>query len=388
MAISGGGIAGLSLAAVLAERGMSVRVFERFAEQNLGAGIICFPNACWVLRRFGLESAVKRLAGTPVIMRRMDSAGEVLVDVPLALINRHMGAPSYAVLRADLHRVLSDFARERGVQIESGCEVEGVSPDGLLLLRDGRAVEADWIIGADGRMDSPLRCYVVGDNRPKYGGFVNWIGVARAEREVFDPEVVFDVWGCGERFGVVPISRRLAYFAGGARAEIKAPVQRDIMNTLRERFDVWPEPVAAAVAWADPESLREIYVHDHDPMQIWHRDQVLLVGDAAHAPLPTSGQGACQALEDASMVADLLDKGVDTAPEIFFSAFTERRRDKANAIITSGRGFARTVFSDDPAFVAQRNEQSRAADPMQAALAMAGLWSRDLRTAGLSGAGA
>jgi 2-polyprenyl-6-methoxyphenol hydroxylase-like FAD-dependent oxidoreductase len=230
-------------------------------------------------------------------------------------------------------------------------------------------------------MESPLRRYVLGENRARYGGFVNWIGVARSKEDVFDPDVVFDVWGCGERFGVVPIGARLAYFAGGAVAELAQASQQSLLPMLRERFANWPSPVGEALAAATSGSMREIYVHDHDPIDVWHRNNVLLVGDAAHAPLPTSGQGACQALEDAFHISQLMDQGAALEPAEFFSRFTALRREKTRAIIAAGRGFAGMVFNADPALVARRNQQSRQSNFSAAAAGMAQLWSQGLPTA-------
>lgn len=381
IAIAGGGIAGLSVAAVLAERGHTVRVFERHAGDSTGGGVVCFPNATLVLRRLGVEDDLRAVAGTPRTMRRMSKHGEHLGDLPLATIDESIGAPSYSVLRRDLHRLLSELARERGVELETSSEVLGVSADERLVLKDGRHIAADWLIGADGRMSSPLRRYVLGHNEPRYGGFVNWVGIARADEDVFDRELVLDLWGSGERFGLVPITRRTAYFAGGALAPLGKASQQDLLHLLKARFGAWPKPVGDALAAADSASLREIYVHDHDPVDVWHRGRVLLVGDAAHAPLPTSGQGACQAIEDAFHLGSLLDQGAPSAPAEFFPLFTARRRGKANAIIAAGRAFAAMIFDADPERVAERDRRSRQTDFSQAALAMAALWSKSLPVA-------
>jgi 2-polyprenyl-6-methoxyphenol hydroxylase-like FAD-dependent oxidoreductase len=207
---------------------------------------------------------------------------------------------------------------------------------------------------------------------------VNWIGVAESEEDVFDPHVAVDVWGRGERFGIVPITSRVAYFAGGALSPLGEARQEALLPMLRARFAQWPDPVRVILAKAIPDSLREIYVHDHDPIDTWHRGKVLLVGDAAHAPLPTSGQGACQALEDAFHIAQLMDQGADLAPSVFFPRFVEVRRAKANAIIAAGRGFAGVVFNSEPGFVTKRNRQSQQSDLSAAAEGMARLWSMGL----------
>ncbi|AUX26521.1 monooxygenase [Sorangium cellulosum] len=373
--ISGGGIAGLSAAGVLAQRGHDVRVFERReGPSTLGAGIVSFPNATRVLRSFGLEEEVRGVAGTPRTMRRMSDRGERLGDLPLSVINERLGAPSYSILRADLHEILTRFAEQSGATVEYSRRVTGVAEGGAVLLSDGRRLEADWVLGADGRMSSPLRKFVLGDNQARYGGFVSWIGVARSAEHVFDPHTVLDVWGCGERFGIVPISSRLAYFAGAAAMPRAAAHRSSIGPMLAERFSAWPQPVQETIRCADADSLREIYVHDHDPIDLWHRQRVLLIGDAAHAPLPTSGQGACQALEDAWHLGRLLDDGVPQAPSELFPRFTAVRREKANAIIGAGRGFAAMLFNPDPAFVSERNRRSRQTNFAEAAQGMAKLW--------------
>src|SRR6478735_2646922 len=85
------------------------------------------------------------------------------------------------------------------------------------------------------------------------------------------------------------------------------------------RFRISGGQASALVAWRfDPNwciglrptlenAIRLIAVHDLEPLHTWSRANVLLVGDAAHAPLPTSGQGACQALEDAWHLVRCLD---------------------------------------------------------------------------------
>src|SRR5690606_28864415 len=171
---------------------------------------------------------IRARAGTPRTMRRLSQDGEALGDLPIAAIDERLGAPSYSILRADLHAILEGFARESGAQVEYSARVVDVTTPGRLVLADGRQLEGDWVLGADGRMSSPTRQFVYGERQARYGGFVNWIGVARSDEDVFDPHTVVDVWGCGERFGVVPISARVAYFAGGAALPPNAPSQESI----------------------------------------------------------------------------------------------------------------------------------------------------------------
>lgn len=385
IAALGGGIAGLSAAIALRLRGHEVEVYERDeAPRGVGAGIVCWPNATFVLRALGLGEVLERIGGRVRAMRRLDAAGSELGVLDLDALERGMGAPSYSILRRDLHQALLERALELGARVEFGCALRALEPGpaGGVCARvgeEGRAVEADLLLGAEGRMRSLARRYVSGSDAPVYQGFVNWVGVFEGPDELFADLAVRDYWGLGQRFGIVPISPRAAYWAGGeARAE-PAPKQRSgLRELLLERFAGWPEPIQSVLRGAERAqgAINEVYVYDHDPLEVWHRDNLLLIGDAAHAALPTSGQGACQALEDAWHLAQVLED----APELerACAEFTALRRGKTSAIAEGGRRLAGALFATDPARCAARDADARGADYAAMAAGMAGFWSSGL----------
>jgi 2-polyprenyl-6-methoxyphenol hydroxylase-like FAD-dependent oxidoreductase len=85
------------------------------------------------------------------------------------------------------------------------------------------------------------------------------------------------------------------------------------------------------------ERINKIYVHDHDPIQTWYKHNLILIGDAAHAALPASGQGACQALEDAWHLSNILNDNPHDLQK-YFLKFTEIRFEKTAGITMAGRG--------------------------------------------------
>jgi 2-polyprenyl-6-methoxyphenol hydroxylase-like FAD-dependent oxidoreductase len=115
---------------------------------------------------------------------------------------------------------------------------------------------------------------------------------------------------------------------------------------------------------------------DHNPTSKWFKNNVCLLGDAAHAALPTSGQGACQAIEDAWHFSTSLAqfKTVDEA----FQEFQKIRHEKTTSIIMAGRGLANSLFNSDPDFCHRRNQNARKADYVQASMGMANLWGKQL----------
>lgn len=104
---------------------------------------------------------------------------------------------------------------------------------------------------------------------------------------------------------------------------------------------------------------------------------MLLVGDAAHAPLPTSGQGACQALEDAWHFARCLD-GVKGGLDDVFQAFSSIRAAKTARLAQQGRVFAQGLFATDPEICRLRNERAKASNPVRDVQILAAGWGQGL----------
>jgi FAD-dependent urate hydroxylase len=381
--ILGGGVAGVSSAIALAQQGFGVRVYERHdSETHIGAGIVAWPNAAYVLRQLGVLDEIQSVSGRPRRMRRLTPGNDDLGSLNIGLIDLEMGHPSLSILRHDFQRILVSRLESLGIAIDYGRTVAdiaaGTNGRSTVHFKDGLKVSADLVIGADGRMASPSRRYVTGDNTPVYQNFVNWIGVCESADELFNVDEIADYWGAGERFGIVPVSKHLAYWAGGAiERAVAARDPAHYKDELAARFSAWPEPVRAVIARTPPERINKIYVHDHDPIPVWHRDNVVLIGDAAHASLPTSGQGACQALEDAWHLADCLVRYRGDLPQALLK-FTETRVAKTTGITMAGRALASAIFNDNAGFCSERNRASRATDFTGMAAAMAKGWSQHL----------
>lgn len=382
ISILGGGIGGLSTAIALKLRGFDVAVYERRAQQtDIGAGIVCWPNATFVLDALGILERVRKVSGSLHYMHRFSDEGESIGTLDIQMLNRLMGYPSYSVIRKDLMSVLSLRATELNIAIHYCHEVTELLAEGertLVKFTDGKQIQPDVIIGADGRMKSAARQYVNGSNFPVYQGFINWIGVFESQSPLFSELSVSDYWGVGERFGIVPVSATTAYWAGGVTAEkTVGRTPGRYKAELNAVFSHWPEIIPRIINGTPLSGINKIYVHDHDPIEVWHRNNVVLLGDAAHSPLQTSGQGACQALEDAWHLANCLATQTDN-PAAAFAEFTRLRAPKTKDITMGGRQLAASVFNPDPEFCRQRNLASRNTDYHNAVAGMAKGWSGGL----------
>lgn len=382
IAILGAGVGGLATAIALTQQGFEVQVYERRATiTHIGAGIVCWPNATFVLEQLGLLEEVVEASGAVRRMDRIAADGQALGSLDITHINNLMGYPSLSILRKDLMRILNERVKELGIQINYGCNVCDITGNGsgraVVHFESHAAIEPDAVIGADGRMNSIARRYVNGDSTPVYQGFINWVGVYHAPQSMFYELNVSDYWGVGSRFGIVPVNDKVAYWAGGVAAtRIGRNDPENYKRDLWQLFEGWGSVISTIVEQTPVEHINKVYVHDHNHIDVWHKNNVLLIGDAAHAPLPTSGQGACQALEDAWHLARLFKQGGDLSQ--IYSSFTSLRSAKTQSIGYAGRYFASSLFNTDPAYCHQRNLDSINSDFVASAQGMAKLWGSQL----------
>ncbi|QDT08044.1 FAD-dependent urate hydroxylase [Rubripirellula lacrimiformis] len=381
VAILGGGIAGLATAISLKQIGKTVRVYERRRSMHhLGAGIVCWPNATFVLSELGVLDRLRSVAGAVTAMRRISKTGDELGSLDIRQLDSAMGFPSLSVLRRDLMRILVGRADELGIPIHYGADaamIDGVQDGNRVHFSDGTSTLADLVVGADGRMNSVARRYVVGNNQPVFQGFVNWIGVYQRD-SAFQRLEICDYWGLGARFGIVPVSESTAYWAGGvAIADADGACDLDSIVQLRRAFDGWPVPVGEIVSQGSASDTRRLILYDHDPLPQWHKDNVLLVGDAAHAALPTSGQGAGQALEDAWVLGREL-AAFPGDHETAIAAFTQKRREKTAGITLAGRRLAGILFNTDETECADRDQKATRTDYAAMVAGMATGWGAGL----------
>ena len=383
IAILGAGVAGVSSAIALKQKGFDVSIYERHASaSNIGAGIVVWPNAAYILEQLGVLNEIAAVSGSPAKMRRLSSANEELGAIDIGAINHHMGYPSLSILRSDFQNILISKLESLGVAVQYAHTVTHIetknSGQAEVHFQDGSKIASDVLIGADGRMASYARRYVHGDNAPVYQGFINWIGVYESDQETFQEIAVVDYWGVGERFGIVPVTKHTAYWAGGVACSDVGPRDpAEYKEELASIFLGWPKPVQMMIDHTPIERINKIYVHDHDPIRTWHKHNLIVIGDATHASLPTSGQGACQALEDAWHLANFLNDNPHDLQRAFVK-FTEMRFEKTTGIIMAARGFASSLFNRDERFCMARNENSRNTDFDKVAAAMSRGWSQHL----------
>lgn len=308
--VVGGGVGGLTAAIALRRAGLEVRVFERAGELGeVGAGISLWANAVKALDRIGLGDAVRGLGA--------EIGGEVRSwrGLPLSSFSaeemRRFGDASFALHRADLQAALLSAlpagtvrTGARFVRFEHGAG--GV----ISHFADGREEWGDLLVGADG-LFSAVRAQLHGESRPRYAGFTAWRGVAEPGRELVPEGADLGLWGRGSEFGLANIGRGRFYWyltknAPEGEGDGPAGRKRDVLERLRG----WYGPAPEAVGVTEEAKILRTDIYDREPLgEVWGDGRVTLLGDAAHPMTPNLGQGACQAVEDAVVLARCLAEG-------------------------------------------------------------------------------
>ncbi|MCI0397872.1 MAG: FAD-dependent monooxygenase [Chloroflexi bacterium] len=331
--IIGAGIGGLCTAVALQQAGMEVRVYERApAFGRVGAGLTLWSNAIQALGQLGLDQAVVA-AGIPLEQGTIRSAGgRILARTPTGRLSQRLGAPTIGIHRADLHQVLLQALAEDVVT--TGVEFIHFTQDNDTVtahFNDGSSAWGDLLIGADG-LYSAVRRQLFPGVRPCYAGYTAWRGVAALAEEQFPGGRAFESWGRGRRFGGLRVTPELVYWFATKNAPAGQPDRPDGRQAeLLDLFQGWHEPIEALLRATPEEEILRNDIDDLKSLARWSRGRVTLLGDAAHATTPNMGQGACQAIESAVVLARCLANHDDLAAAL--QAYEARRRPRT-AFIT------------------------------------------------------
>jgi 2-polyprenyl-6-methoxyphenol hydroxylase-like FAD-dependent oxidoreductase len=321
--IVGGGIAGLTAAIALRQRGFSPELIEHApAWQAVGAGIALQSNATRLLMGLGVGTAVDR-AGAPLRrFRYCTLQGDTLAEIDLIQLWKDVGR-GVGVERGELQDALLSELRGAPCRLGAGItSLEQKSGCVSVCFNDGRSENYDLVIGADG-IGSSVRSLAVSECAPSYTGQMGWRSLAPIRRDT--PNEVQFWLGDGCFFGLFPVSNKHTYGFG----YINEPERRrdpalGRLTRLRERFAAFGGLVKAYLA--NLECDEQIHYAAIESLELthWHKGRVVLIGDAAHASSPMMGQGGCMAIEDAAILAELLQSS--NSIEDALDAYVLRRR--------------------------------------------------------------
>ncbi|WP_329344654.1 FAD-dependent monooxygenase [Streptomyces sp. NBC_01352] len=380
--VIGGGVAGTTTALALHKAGFDVSVYEAHPDsaEDIGAFLTLASNGMRALAQIDASAAVTATGFPLTSMRVLDGTGTELAQ-------RSLGEADNPVLRyrclrrGELNAALQTEAAHRGITIRHGASVASVQdgPDRVTAhFTDGSTATGDLLIGADG-LNSTVRRTIAPATQPCYAGEYVFYGyttnTSRAEEA--DAERITMVRGSAAAFGyAVSPGGQTYWFARVAGERLAADViahgtpgrWRDLLMPLL-RDDA---TAAAGIVAATPDDILVTNATEIPTGAPWRSGRMLLVGDAAHAASPATGQGASMAMEDAVILAKALRDAPDT--DTALSVYETLRRPRVEHNTTVSGNISRGIHTPS------RTGQAPAAGPRDEELARLLEWNSRIGT--------
>ncbi|BAL91556.1 putative FAD-dependent monooxygenase [Actinoplanes missouriensis 431] len=344
--VIGAGIGGLTAAVALQRRGWEVTVVERApALEVVGSGLAVAPNALRVLDRLGLGATIRELSALQGAagIRRPDGRWITRTDASRA--RARFGDDTIVLHRATLVDTLAAGLASGTLRL--GLPASDVDPaTGEVVTAEG-PLPADLVVAADGLHSRVRGKLFPGSPEPVHTGVTSWrIIVPHPGGNLPQAET----WGAGKVFGIVELGDGRVYCYATAPAPPGAPRPAsagvsgpaspgaDEKAVMLRHFGGWHAPIPALIAAASSVTRTDIRCLD-EPLPAFHAGRVALLGDAAHAMTPNLGQGACQAIEDAAVLA-AVDGDV--------SAYSAQRLPRTTEIARTSRRIGRIAGLNNP----------------------------------------
>ncbi|KAL0956145.1 hypothetical protein HGRIS_002308 [Hohenbuehelia grisea] len=306
--IIGCGIAGPVLAMFLKMKGYGPIIYERLEDQlDAGIGIMLQTNGLRVLSLIpGLIDKLKgqiveRAAAYSILPEETALLGDT--DAPRKLMLDRHGFGLMGIRRTLLLHTLIAAAEERGVQVVRGHELTRIQQKVdcvIVTFKNGNEDTGGFVVGCDG-LHSNTRVCLFGQEQADFTGLTQMGGVAPTPEALSQASVMVNYFADGAHMISYPISQTHTGWAITRREPELKESWRSLDDEKQTQiktgeFSTWPFGAGELVKHAD--RIVKYGLYDRPELAAWHKDRVVLLGDAAHPTSPHLGQGANQAFED------------------------------------------------------------------------------------------
>ncbi len=343
--IVGAGISGLTLGALLKQRGLNPDIIE--SQQSLtehGYMLGLSPLGSRVLYGLGLMQPFLDQSVSSDHYAMRTGTNEMIHQFSLRQVYEAYG-PNRACTRGTLLRVLMSGCQ--GLSIKMGLTITSLEQRGdqvQVTFSDGDQGEYDLVVGADG-LNSEVRRLLLTPEEVSYldtgwGGWLWWTSDSH-----LPSKTATEFWGSGYMLGIYPTEYKFGAFAilpaeknktapyPGLRSHIRQAMS-DLMKPFPQLFEQIPQDGRGMSYWP----LKDVRAH------VWFKKRVVLMGDAAVGFLPTSGAGAAMAMESAAVLADELSRVDAWHLEWALGLYQKRRQERVELEQEDARDLAKGLF--------------------------------------------
>ena len=351
--IVGGGIAGLTTAIALNKAGFSTTIFEAAPEvKAVGAGLALAANAMKAFQKIGIAEDVIAEGRILPAFLLLDQQGKQLAKTNSEALSKKYGVDNFTIHRADLHRVL--LSKLDPSTVHSNKRIVDITTHGertVLTFQDGSTHEAEVLVAADG-IHSPIRKKLLPESKERYAGYTCWRAIIdNTKLQITESS---ETWGNNGRFGIVPLAHNKIYWFACINAKAQDEKKKAFrVADLAAHFKDFHAPIPQILQETKDEHLLWKDINDLQPIHQLAFGNIVLIGDAGHATTPNMGQGACQAIEDAIILADELSKTDNVTAA--FKAFEKRRIQRVHRIVNTSWTFGKIAHIENTLLISARN---------------------------------
>lgn len=338
--IAGAGITGLSAANFLSANGWDVLLLERAPGPRPEGYIIDFFGPGWAAaRRMGVLDRIKELGYRVTTIDYVDDLGKARVSLGYESFSKVVGDRLSSILRPDLEQAIREALPEH-VRLDYATTIARLNQTAeavCVTLDDGRQLEADLLIGADG-IHSDTRAMVFGPEQD----YFTFLGFHVGAFNFSDPSVQAQLDG---RYTITDTAQRALFFYQLRDGQLS------VMGIHRTRNPQRPEDQQAefrrrhqGLGWLGPAALEHVperFYYDQVAqirMPRWHEGRVVLLGDAAAAVSLLAGQGASLGMAGAEVLSQELERAADVPTAL--AAYEDRWRPQVEEYQQRGQNAA------------------------------------------------
>ena len=315
----------MALANCFKQKNISYTLYEK-ANQfgEVGAGIGLSESTFEILKMLGLGADIEQKGSFVKDATIVNKKNQTIRKLPI----KNGG---FCIHRADLIEILSKNIDNSNVRFET--EINAFSTmDGIVTinLKEGLSETYDFIFACDG-INSRFRKTLFPAIQKRYSGQTVWRGIATCNLPENYQSTYFEFWGENLRFATIPInSEQYYWYACKCAIEGEQDNKENVKTDLKRLFKSFSIEVSEAID--NTETIIRNDMYDLKPhKEVWHKGNIIFLGDSIHATTPNLAQGGCQAIEDAYTLSQLISaKGFSNE---VFNEYYKIRFIKVNYIV-------------------------------------------------------
>ncbi len=271
-----------------------------------------------------------------------------------ASIENEQDVPYTFVLRSELVRILSAALAAGTIVYQK--KLIHFKQDGdhvRLAFEDGTCAETDYMIASDG-IFSTIRETLLPGHSVRFAGYACWRGIVR-HCPAHIAKRFTETWGPKGRFGIVPLAQdRIYWYALKNCHEHNEELRYWSKEDLCYHFIDYHEPIPVLLDKTEQVDIFYRNIYDLPPIKQFAFQRILLIGDAAHATTPNMAQGACQALEDALILALCFDRQQEIRQA--FLEYEKIRMDRTRKVVKDSWMIGKVAQLEAPLLCTLRNK--------------------------------